>query len=130
MVCCVPSVAYVRRDIPASVGAAADAAQAYVEIVRAADMDRLLALFHPEAVVRNQLGTYEGHDQIAGFYRDVVFAGKAQPEIVRLMEVGDAAMAELAATSPLGRPDQVAYAVDIFHVDDAGLVTKLDIFFR
>jgi ketosteroid isomerase-like protein len=110
-------------------GAAQQAAERYVEAVCAEDMEALLALFQAGAVVRNQLGTFEGLDAIRGFYADVAFAGKARPVIVRCHEEGDVAMVELEATSPLGDPEHKAYAVDVFHVDEAGLVTRLDIYF-
>ena len=52
----------------------------------------LLALFHPDAVIRNQIGTFEGHEAISGFYRDVAFAGKARPRVVRCHEEGRVAI--------------------------------------
>jgi ketosteroid isomerase-like protein len=108
----------------------ADVARRYVELLRAEDLGGLLQLFAPDARLNSDIACYEGRDQIGKFYRDVSFAGKARPEVVRIMEEGDVTMMEVAATSVFLRADQIAHAVDVFHFGPDGLIVQLDIYIR
>lgn len=107
-------------------------AERYVRAVNDADEATLLALFSPDAVpvLRHPLGTFRGPAEIGGFYRDVVFAGKAQTEITRLVAGAGVEIAQIEATSPLGEPGNRAYAVDVFELDGRGLIVALDIYYR
>jgi ketosteroid isomerase-like protein len=105
-------------------------AQRYVAAVNEADEAALMALFAVDAVLRHPLGTYQGQEEIAGFYRGVVFAGQAQTEITRLVAGPDVEVAQIEATSPLGEPGNRAYAVDVFGVGPDGLIATLEIYYR
>ncbi len=105
-------------------------AQRYVTAVNDADEAALMALFAPDAVLRHPLGTYQGHDEIAAFYRDVVFAGKAQTEITRLVAGPGVEVAQIEASSPLGEPGNRAYAADVFTLGPGGVIQALEIYYR
>ncbi|MFE5283586.1 nuclear transport factor 2 family protein [Nocardia sp. NPDC056611] len=102
----------------------------YVRAVNAADEPALLALFAPGAELRNPRGIFTGHDEIAGFYRDVVFAGRARTEITRVIPGPAVEVAQLEATSPLGKPGNRTYAIDVFGLGPDGRITTLEIYYR
>ena len=104
---------------------------AYATAINAGDVEALLALFSPDAVVTNPAGTFEGPDRIRGFYEGVVLAGQARLTVRSVRPVDDRHVtAELAATSPLGSPGDELVAVDDFHLDDDGRIARLDIVYR
>ena len=106
------------------------AAQAYIEAVNAGDLDTLVGLFHPEAVLAHPAGTFRGRPAIAGFYRDLVLAFQAQVRPVGFYEAGPACVAEVEGSSPLGAPDQLQAACDVFEVDSHGAIAALRIYYR
>jgi len=104
-------------------------AEAYIDAVNRADLDALLKLMAPDAVLLHPAGRFAGRDAISGFYRDIVFAGQAVTEIERIHITDDAQVLQLRATSPLAEPGQYVYAVDVFGIAD-GLIRTLDIYYR
>jgi hypothetical protein len=105
--------------------------QQYVDAVNAADADTLLALFAPGAVLRHPLGTYTGHDELSGFYRDVVFLGQAVTTLLEVLPIPDGELALLSATSRQSEEDAKAlHAADVFRLNAAGLVVELQIYYR
>lgn len=105
-------------------------AERYIDAVNHADELAVLGLFAVDAVLRHPLGTYQGAERIGGFYRDVVFAGKAHTEITRLVDGAGVEVAQIEATSPLGGPGDRAHAVDVFVLDERGLISELEIYYR
>ena len=106
---------------------------AYCEAVHDLDLDRLLSLFAPDAVVAHPVGVYEGMAAIEGFYRDLVFAGQAQLKVGRLLtdDTGTIAMVELVGSSPLDDHERTVHALDVFDTDPAtGLITVLTVYAR
>jgi ketosteroid isomerase-like protein len=104
------------------------AAQHYVEAVNAADLDRISSLFTPDAVLDHFFGTYEGVDAIADFYRDVVLTSETSVTISAEVTHGDTCRVELKGQSPYS-PDLV-HVVDVFTVDERGLITRLEVYAR
>jgi predicted SnoaL-like aldol condensation-catalyzing enzyme len=103
----------------------------YVDAVNAADGDTLLALFAEGAVLRHPVGTYTGHDELRGFYESVVFQGQAVTTLLSVEPVDDGELALLSATSRVSEPGaKPLHAADIFRLDDEGLITELQIFYR
>jgi ketosteroid isomerase-like protein len=100
---------------------------AYVEAVNAADLGRLLELFAEGAVLENAVGAFTGRSAIAGFYRDVVFAGEARVSVDAVVVAPDAVTATLSATSPLDPGAATVRAIDVFRLDDAGRIVGLAI---
>jgi steroid delta-isomerase len=106
-------------------------ADAYVRAINAGDVDGVVALFAPEAVLRNPAGTFEGLEQIRSFYESVVIAGRARLTVRSVTRNDDGTVtAELVATSPLGEPGNEINAVDDFVLDDDGHIRALDIVYR
>ena len=108
--------------------AARSAAERYVEAVNAADIQAMMALFAPDAVLKHPTGTYDSSEKIRGFYENIVFRGQAQVTRTKLLDEDGFSMMEMYAVSPF-RPDYKQYAVDVFEVDAQGLVTQLSIYY-
>lgn len=104
-------------------------AESYVDAVNRSHLEDLLALFAEDAVLTHPAGRFEGHSEIAGFYTDVVFAGKAITEIQRAFVTDDAQILQLRATSPLAEPGQYVHAVDVFSLAQ-NRIQALDIYYR
>jgi hypothetical protein len=104
-------------------------AERYVEAVNNADSAALLALFAEDATLTHPVGTDTGHAEIADFHTDVIFEGQVRMTIVRNIVQGNIEVAQLEGSSPLNE-DTTVHTVDIFDLNDAGLVQTLDIYYR
>lgn len=104
-------------------------AERCIDAVNRADIDDLIGLFHPGAILAHPAGVFAGTDAIADFYKSVVFAGQAFTEIERQFSDGNARIMQIRASSQLAAPDQYVYAVDVFVVSD-NLIKRLDIYYR
>jgi|SRR5437868_3065788 hypothetical protein len=104
-------------------------AERYVEAVNNADSAALLALFAEDATLTHPVGTDQGHVEIADFHTDVIFEGQVRMTIVRNIVQGNTEVAQLEGSSPLNE-DTTIHTVDIFTLNDAGLVQTLDIYYR
>jgi predicted SnoaL-like aldol condensation-catalyzing enzyme len=104
-------------------------AERYVEAVNNADTHGLLALFAEDATLAHPVGTDQGHTEIADFHTDVIFAGQVRMTLSRNIEHGNIEVAQLESTSPLNE-DTTVFTVDIFTLNDDGLVQTLDIYYR
>ena len=111
-------------------GTAKPVSQQYVEAVNAADLDAVMALFADDAVLQHPMGVFTDPAGMAGFYRDVVFAGKAVTEIVTSARDGGYEWPEIEATSRLADTDEKVHAADLFEIDDAGDIVRLAIYYR
>jgi len=114
---------------------AREVVEAYAAAVTDHDLDGLLSLFADGATLVNPLGTFNGVDELTGFYRDVVMAGQAQVSVGDVVDGDGAAgervvMAEVRATSPLDPAAGTAYALDVFRLDASGRITSLEIYYR
>ena len=66
-------------------------AQRYVEAMNAADIDAMMALFAPDAVLRHPSGVYAETDAIRGFFVEIAFGNAARLHPVGGAEQGDTA---------------------------------------
>jgi steroid delta-isomerase len=103
---------------------------AYVEAVNARDVDTIVGLFAPGATLSHPLGTFTGAREIGTFYRDVVIAGQADVTAGAVLSEGTLVMAEISATSALDPNASTAHAIDVFRLDEQGLVADLEIYYR
>ncbi|MES3639181.1 nuclear transport factor 2 family protein [Mycobacterium intracellulare] len=104
-------------------------AEKYIDAVNRADIDELMALFAPTATLRHPSGTFVGAQDIANFYKTVVFTGKAVTEIQTRFRDRGSQIIQIRATSPLAEPGQYVYAADIFTISDEQ-IEGLDIYYR
>jgi hypothetical protein len=101
-------------------------ADAYVDAVNAVDLDGLVALFAEDAVLDHAFGTFEGTAAIRTFYAENVLAFAPQVESRDWLEQGRTVTFHLDAHVD-GATSQT---VDHLTVDDAGLITRLEVGFR
>lgn len=107
---------------------ASDAAARYVQLVNARALEPLVSLFAADAELLNPLGAHlRGVDEIRAFYRDLVFESPLVLHAVRETATDTDATVELE-----GRIDGnvVMLLVDLFTVDDRGLITRLALYTR
>ncbi|HEX9178026.1 MAG TPA: nuclear transport factor 2 family protein [Mycobacterium sp.] len=104
-------------------------AERYIEAVNNADTPALLALFAEDATLTHPVGTDHGHTEIADFHMDVIFDGQVRMTLARSIEQGNVEVAQLEGTSPINE-DTTVHTVDIFTLNDQGLVQTLDIYYR
>ncbi|MCX2932050.1 nuclear transport factor 2 family protein [Mycobacterium sp. CVI_P3] len=101
----------------------------YIEAVNQADINTLMGLFAPSAVLSHPAGEFADVDAIRNFYESVVFAGQAITEIQARFTDGDTEILQIRASSPLGEPGHYVHAADVFRIR-AGLIERLDIYYR
>lgn len=104
-------------------------AEKYIDAVNRADIDALMTLFAPTAILRHPSGTFVGAEGIADFYKTAVFGGKAVTEIEKQFIDEGPQIIQIRATSPLAEPGQYIYAADIFTISDER-IERLDIYYR
>jgi ketosteroid isomerase-like protein len=101
-------------------------ARAYVEAMNSADLEAMLALFAPGAVVRHPTGVYTDLDAIRGFFVEMVFAYSARLHNVEALEAGDMAWLEVEAESEVTPGRQ--RVVDVFRLDTQGRIVDLGVY--
>lgn len=104
--------------------------EAYVAAINSQELDRIAALFTPDARLVHPLGTFVGIDEVAAFYRDVVLAGRAVIAAGDVLADGGLVMAEIAAHSPLDPEAGTAHTVDVFRLAEGGRILVLEIYYR
>ena len=103
----------------------------YIEAMNAGDIDAMMLLFAPGAVLRHPTGVFEGSDAIRDFFLEGVFAYSAQLHYVTGSEVtgserGDLAWLEVEAVSDVTPGRQ--RVVDVFRLDQAGRIVDVGIY--
>jgi hypothetical protein len=105
---------------------AAGIAQRYVEAMNAADIDAMMALFAPDAVMRHPSGVYADRDAIRDFFVEIAFGNAARLRSIELLEHADMAWLEVEAESSVTPGRQ--RVVDVFRLDERGRITDLGIY--
>ena len=105
---------------------AADVAERYVAAMNAADLDAMLALFAPDAVMRHMTGVYAGREALRGFFVDVAFGNAARLERIALQATDDMAWLEVEATSQV--TDGRQRVVDVFRLAPDGRIADLGVY--
>jgi hypothetical protein len=104
------------------------AAERYVAMVNARDLEGLVALFAPTATLLHPVGRFEGHDAIQGFYTDNVLLHAPKITAVSWVDADRFSVFEMDARAP--QSDTVAHAIDHLTVDDDGHIERLAIYYR
>lgn len=107
---------------------ARSAAERYQKHINDGDADSLVALFADSAVLEHPVGRFEGHEAIRGFYTTYVLPFSTHIDITSWVCEGPHCVFEMEARSP--RSDKVSHAIDHVTVDEAGLITRIAIYYR
>ena len=105
---------------------AAKTAERYVAAMNAGDLDAMMSLFAPDAVMRHPTGVYTGSESIRDFFLEIAFGNAARLERVALLAEGDMAWLEVEATSKVTPGRQ--RVVDVFRLDAQGRILDLGIY--
>lgn len=107
------------------------ALQAYVDRTNAGDAPGLVALFAPDAVIEDPVGTPSRRGgEIAAWFADSVAFGARITLVapIRGSHANEAAMAFDVEFTPPGSPRLRIRSVDVCKFDEAGLITSLRAF--
>ena len=99
---------------------AAGIARRYIEAMNAADIDAMMSLFAPGAVMRHPTGVYADADAIRNFFVEIAFGNAARLQSVEVLEQGDMAWLEVEAESKVTAGRQ--RVVDVFRLDEKGCI--------
>jgi hypothetical protein len=101
-------------------------ARRYVEAMNAGDIEAMMALFAPGAVMRHPSGVYADAAAIRAFFVDIAFGNAARLRRVDLIERGEVAWLEVEAESDV--TPGIQRVVDIFRLDDQGRIADLGVY--
>ena len=109
------------------------ASDRYIQAINDQDFSLLEELMHPDVVLHHPIGTYEGVEEVLGFYRDVVF-----PMATRLELRGEVLKRPgMEMFRGVGVPStddndelEPQHLVDVFELDDEGRVTTIEVYLR
>lgn len=104
------------------------AAESYVKIVNARDLEAMMDLFADNGKLIHPIGEFE-RDALGSFYGDIVFKADTELTCTTVFAEGNLACAEVVGVSPQA-PDQPQLACDVFQVNDEGKVTELRIYYK
>lgn len=105
---------------------AAGIAQRYVEAMNAGDIEAMMSLFAPGAVLRHPSGVYADVGAIRDFFVEIAFGNAARLQRVDLLEQDDVAWLEVEAESKVTPGRQ--RVVDVFRLDAQGRIADLGVY--
>jgi ketosteroid isomerase-like protein len=106
------------------------AADAYIARVNERDLDGLVELFAPEALLLAAGGQrLEGKEAIRAFYEGTVLVSAPMVRGVHFVQQDATCVMELEATLPAA-PDLTAHMVDVLTVGGDGRIVRLAIYMR
>jgi ketosteroid isomerase-like protein len=98
----------------------------YLEAMNAGDLDGMMSLFAPDAVLRHPTGVYANDEAIRRFFVEGVFAYSARLRSVEMLEQGDMVWLEVEAESDVTPGRQ--RVVDVFRLDEQGRILDLGVY--
>ncbi len=104
-------------------------AHSYVEAINTKNLDQLLALFADNGELIYPFGVFSGKQKLAEFYGGLVMLADTTLTIARESAENTVCCIEVIGISPQA-PDKPQYAIDLFEVNEAGLVKNLSIYYR
>lgn len=105
------------------------AALTWVEHINAKALQPLLDLFAADAKLIHPYGLFEGKDTLAEFYGGLVMLADTALSVSSVTKESNRCVIAVTAVSPQA-PGKAQYALDLFGVDEAGLIVELAIYYR
>ncbi|MEU1983879.1 nuclear transport factor 2 family protein [Nocardia sp. NPDC019395] len=105
-----------------------DVVEAYVKLVGAGPTDDIVALYAPDAVIEDPIGTEpkQGHDAIREFYNVIASLERETalaPETVRI--AGNHAAFVFTLITKAGGQRMTLSPIDVMEFDDEGRITRM-----
>jgi hypothetical protein len=94
--------------------------------MNAGDIDAMMSLFAPGAVLRHPSGVYSDTGAIRSFFVELAFAYSARLHSIEVLEHGDMAWLEVEAESDVTQGRQ--RVVDVFRLDEQGRIVDIGVY--
>ncbi|CAM03710.1 steroid delta-isomerase [Saccharopolyspora erythraea NRRL 2338] len=102
---------------------------AYCERVTAGDVEGILELFEPDAVIEDPVGTgpVAGHDALREYYRNIVdnYGSRIETGEARGSHEDTFVALPIVVTATIGGKASVVNSVDVFEINDACRITRM-----
>lgn len=105
------------------------AAHTYVNCINSKNIDGLMAIFAEGAELVHPFGVFAGKQKLVEFYGGLVMLADTQLTVARESAENNICAIEVIGVSPQAS-DKPQYAVDLFEVNEQGLVKNLSIYYR
>ena len=105
------------------------AAHNYVAAINSKNLEGLMAIFADDAELVHPFGIFSGKQKLVEFYGGLVILADTKLTIARESAENNICCVEVIGVSPQA-PDKPQFAVDLFEVNDEGLVKNLSIYYR
>jgi hypothetical protein len=105
------------------------AAHTYVACINSKNLDGLLAIFAEDAELVHPFGVFAGKAKLVEFYGGLIMHADTQLTVGRESAENNICVVEVVGVSPQA-PDKAQYAIDLFEVNEQGLVKNLSIYYR
>ena len=106
-----------------------EVAIAYCERVTAGDVEGILELFEPDAVIEDPVGTgpVAGHDALRAYYRNIVDNYRSRIETGEPRGRHEAAFVALpiVVSATIDGKTSAVNSVDVFEINDARRITRM-----
>ena len=105
----------------------------YIRAINDRDFSALEELMHPDVVLHHPIGTYEGLNEVLGFYRDIVFPMATKLELRGEVLCGESMEMFRGVGMPSSADDEEIepkHIVDVFERDGQGRVTTSEVYLR
>lgn len=105
------------------------AAHNYVAAINNKNIENLMAIFSDDAELVHPFGVFSGKQKLVEFYGGLVMLADTKLTVARESAENNICCVEVIGVSPQA-PDKPQYAVDLFELNDEGLVKNLSIYYR
>lgn len=105
------------------------AAHVYVSCINSKNLEGLLAIFADDAELIHPFGVFSGKQKLVEFYGGLIMHADTQLTVGRESAENNVCCVEVVGVSPQA-PDRPQYAIDLFEVNEMGLVKNLSIYYR
>lgn len=105
------------------------AAHNYVDAINNKNLESLMSIFSDDAELVHPFGVFSGKQKLVEFYGGLVMLADTKLTVARESAENTICCIEVIGISPQA-PDKPQYAVDLFEVNEIGLVKNLSIYYR
>ncbi|WP_433868983.1 nuclear transport factor 2 family protein [Saccharopolyspora sp. CA-218241] len=106
-----------------------EVAVAYCERVTAGDVEAILELFEPDAVIEDPVGTgpVAGHAALRDYYRNIVdnYRSRVEPGEPRGSHEGTFVALPIVVSATIDGTTSSVNSVDVFEINDAHRITRM-----
>ena len=105
------------------------AAHTYIAAINTKNLEQLMTIFADDAELVHPFGVFSGKEKLVEFYGGLVMLADTKLTVSRESSENNICCVEVIGVSPQA-PDKPQYAIDLFEVNEQGLVKNLSIYYR